>query len=153
MTRCFDKFTKKLSVASWEVKNYAWSTIWNFIDLMLPQRPLTEKVLKFNMSFHDSVNFFFKTSKWNDVSPKIIELLRTWKTLKSTKMIFQALETSPASFTSEASATLLASIASKAQFSQNTSWSWWIYNHWHQNNQYWSFFQFKSKLTLSKGGQ
>ena len=28
-----------------------------------PQQPPTEEVLKFNMSFHDSVYFFFKTSK------------------------------------------------------------------------------------------
>ena len=46
---------------------------------------------------------------------------RTWKTLKSAVVIFQALETSPASLTSVASATLLASTASKAQFPQKTS--------------------------------
>ena len=60
LTRCFDKSTKKwCSVASWVVEIYAWSTIWNFFDLMWPQWPQTEKVLKFNMSYHDSVKFLF----------------------------------------------------------------------------------------------
>jgi hypothetical protein len=46
----------------------------------------------------------------------VLKLLnsRTWKTLKSTVVIFQVLETSPASLTSAASATSLASTASRA---------------------------------------
>ena len=42
-------------MGSWELEIYAWLTIWNYFDLMQPQRPPTEKLLKFNMSFHDSV--------------------------------------------------------------------------------------------------
>ena len=62
-------------MASLVVGIYAWSTIWNFFDLTQPQRPPTEKVLKFNMSFHDfvEISFFFKSSKESDISPQIIE--------------------------------------------------------------------------------
>ena len=43
---------------------------------------------------------------------------RTWTTLKSSAVIFQALETSPASLISASSAISLASTTSKAQFPQ-----------------------------------
>ena len=70
------------------------------------------------MSFHDSLKiFFFKTSEESDISPQIIE----FKNLEDSVVIFQALETSPASLTSVALATSLASTASKAQFTQKTS--------------------------------
>ena len=60
---------------------------------------------------------FFKKKLQNKVILVLKSLnSRTWKTLKSTVVIFQALETSPASLTSVASATSLASTASKAQF-------------------------------------
>ena len=67
-------------------------------------------------------NIFF--SKHQNKVILVLKLLnsRTWKTLKSTVVIFQALETSP---------------ASKAQFPQKTSWSWWSDHHWHQNDHYW----------------
>ena len=43
---------------------YALSTIWNFFDLTWPQQSPAEKVLKFNVSYHDFVKkFFAKTSK------------------------------------------------------------------------------------------
>ena len=87
---------------------YAWSTIWNFYDLTRPQLPLTEKLLKFNMSFHDSVIFFSK-HKNKVISPKIIE----FKNMEDSDFLssdFQALKTSVASAIS------LASTASKAQF-------------------------------------
>ena len=79
-------------------------------------------MLKFNNSFHDSVQKFFS----QNVKIKqylVLKLMnsRTWMTLKSSVVIFQALETSAASLTSAASATLLASTASKAQFPQKTS--------------------------------
>ena len=57
---------------------------------------------------------------------------RTWMTLKTSVVIFQALETSAASLTSAASAT---SLASTASFPQKMSWSWWCDHHWHQNDQ------------------
>ena len=52
------------------------------------------------MSFHDSVkkNFFFKNSEESDISPQIIE----FKNLEDSAVIFQALETSPASLMSMA---------------------------------------------------
>ena len=46
---------------------------------------------------------------------------RSLTTLESSVVIFQALEASAASLTSAASATLLASTASKAQFPQKTA--------------------------------
>ena len=101
MTRCFDKSTKNwCSVASLVVEVYAWSTIWNFFDFTWPQWPLTEKVLKFNMSFHDSVKNVFFSKHQNKVT-FAIKLLnsRSWK---SSVVTFQALETSPASLTSAA---------------------------------------------------
>ena len=61
--------------------------------------------------------FFFKNSEESDISPQIIE----FKNLEDSAVIFQALETSPASLTLAASATPLASTASKAQFPQKNS--------------------------------
>jgi hypothetical protein len=74
------------------------------------------------MGFHDSVKKFF-FSKHQNRAILVLKLknLRTWTTLKSSVVIFQALETPAASLTSAASATLLASTASKAQFPQKTS--------------------------------
>jgi hypothetical protein len=90
------------------------------IYLMQSQWPPTEKVLKFNMSLHDCVKkSFSKTSKEIDNSPQKLNS-RTWKTLKSSIVILQALETSAASLTSAASATSLASTGFKAQFPQKT---------------------------------
>ena len=68
----------------------------------------------------------------------VLKLLnsRTWMTLQSSKVIFQALETSAASLTSVTSATSLASTASTALFSQNTSWSWLFDHPCHQNDQH-----------------
>ena len=57
-------------------------------------------------------------------------------TLQSSKMIFQALETSAASLTLVSSATSLASTASTALFSQKTSDPDSFYNPCHQNNQH-----------------
>jgi hypothetical protein len=89
---------------------------------MRPQRPPTEKLLKFKLSFHDSVEKSLFSKHQNKVI-LVLRLLnsRTWKTQKSTVVIFQALEASPASLTSAASATSLASTASKAYFPQKTS--------------------------------
>ena len=61
------------------------------------------------------LSIVFQNIKKNDVRPQIIE----FKNLEdSGVVIFQALEISPASLISAASATLLASTASKAQFPQ-----------------------------------
>ena len=72
---------------------------------------------------------------------------RSRMTLKSSVVIFRALETSTASLTSAASAASLASTASTALFPQKTSWSWVFYHLWHQNDQYWSL---KSGLNHQK---
>ena len=74
------------------------------------------------MFFHDSAkNFFFSKHK-----NKILFALKLMNsisrmTLKSSVVIFRALETSVASLTSAASATSLASTASTALFPQKTS--------------------------------
>ena len=45
-----------------------------YYDLTWPQRPTTEKVLKFNLTFHNSVNFFLSKHQHKEyISPKIIE--------------------------------------------------------------------------------
>jgi hypothetical protein len=71
------------------------------------------------MSFHDSVKTFFFSKHQNEMI-LVFKILnsRTWKTLKSSVVIFQALKTSSASLTSAASAISLASTASKCQFPQ-----------------------------------
>ena len=65
-----------------------WVSSTNFpkknIDWL--QQPLTEKVLKFNMIFHDSTKTFF----FQNIKIKLNS--RTWMTLKSSVVIFQALE-------------------------------------------------------------
>ena len=106
-----------------------------------PPQPRTEKMLEFNMIFYVTVKTFLFTKHQNEAS-LVLKLLnsRTWITLKSLVVIFQALETSPDSLTSAASATSLASSASTAQFRQKTTWSWWSDLPWHQNDQYWSIF-------------
>ena len=60
--------------------------------------------------------------------------------MKSSVVIFWALETSAVSWTSAASATSLASTASTALFPHKTSWFWWFDHQWYQNDQYRSFF-------------
>ena len=83
---------------------------------MRTQRPPTEKVLRFSMSFPDSVKkMFFQNIKIKFVSPKIIK----FKNLQDSEVYscdFPGLKTSLASFTSAASATSLASTASKVHF-------------------------------------
>ena len=68
----------------------------------------------------------------------VVKLLnsRAWMTLQSSKVIFQALETSAASLTSVSSATLLASTAFTALFSQKPSWFWLFDHPCHQNDQH-----------------
>ena len=89
----------------------------HYLKLFWPHAASTasdRKGVKFNMSFHDSVKILFFSKHQNKVLKSLNS--RTWKALKSTVVIFQALKTSPASLTSVASATSLASTASKAQF-------------------------------------
>ena len=84
------------------------STSFQKSNIGWPQQPPTEKVLKFNLIFHDSTK--------NKYFPKIKIKLnsRTWMTPKSSVVIFEPLETSAASLTSPASVASLASATSTA---------------------------------------
>ena len=62
------------------------STTFQNINTGWPQQPLTERVLKFNMIFPDSIPFFSLQNI------KVRLNLRTWMTLKSSVVIFQTLE-------------------------------------------------------------
>ena len=106
-----------------------------------PQQPPTENMLRFNIIFNDNVKTFF-FSKHQNIVILVLKLLnsRSWIALKSSVVIFQVLQTSPALLTLVASATSLASTASTAQFHQKTSWFWWSDHPRHQNYQYWSLF-------------
>ena len=56
-----------ISLAAWSrgLPIYVSSTIFQKSSIGWPQQPLTEKVLKFNLIFHDSTpkKYSFKTSK------------------------------------------------------------------------------------------
>ena len=113
----------------------------HYLKLIWPHTASTSSDRK-GAKFQHQFSWFcqkFVFSKHQNKAILVLKLLnsRTWKTLKSTVVIFQVLETSPALLTSAASATSLASTVSRAQFPQKTSWSWWSHHHWLQNNQYW----------------
>ena len=73
-------------VASGGLEFCVSSTNFQKSNIGWPQQPLTERVLKFDMNFHDSTKtFFFQNIK---VKPNS----RTWMTLKSSVVIFQTLE-------------------------------------------------------------
>ena len=119
----------KVSVWSWGLDIWVLSTNFQKSNIDWSQQPPIEKVLKFSKNFHNSVENFLVLRLLNS---------RTRITLKSSVVIFQALETSTASLTSvtsAASATSLASTASTALFPWKTSWSWWFSHQWHQNDQ------------------
>ena len=100
----------KVSVWSWGLDIWVLSTNFQKSNIDWPQQPPIEKVLKFSKNFHDSVKIILVLRLLNS---------RTRITLKSSVVIFQALETSTASLTSvasAASATSLASTASTAPF-------------------------------------
>ena len=93
-----------VSPTSFQKRNIGW-----------PHQPPTEKLLKFNLIFHDSTENLFLSKHQNKLNS------RAWMTLKSSVVIFEPLETFAASLTSSASATSLASTASTALFPQNVS--------------------------------
>ena len=81
-------------------------------DIPWPQQPLTEKVLKFNMIFHDPTpNFCFSKHK-NKAEFKCLD---DFEVLSSD---FSGLKTSAASMTSVASTASMASMTSTASFHQ-----------------------------------
>ena len=105
----------KVSVYSLGLGIWVSSTSFSKSNIGWPQQHPTEKVLKFNMGFHDSVKiFFFQNTKISDISPQIID----FKNLDDSVVIFQALQTSAASLTSAASAASLALTAFTAIFPQ-----------------------------------
>ena len=55
----------KMVLECWNRKFLGTTTIFQKSSIGWPQQPLTEKVLKFNLIFHDSTpkKYFFKTSK------------------------------------------------------------------------------------------
>ena len=70
-------------VASGGLDSWVSSTCFQKSNIGWPQQPPTEKVLKFNMTFHDSTKkiFFFQNTKINLNS-------WTWMTWKSSVVIF-----------------------------------------------------------------
>ena len=94
------------------------STSFQKSNISWPQQPLTEKLLKFNLIFHDSTKKHSFSKHQNKLNS------RTWMTLKYSVMIFEPLETSAASLaslTSSPSAISLASTASRALLPQRIS--------------------------------
>ena len=88
------------------------STSFQKNDIGWPQQPPTEKVLKFNMIFHDSTqkNFFSKHKNKAE-----------FKCLDDSEVLssdFPGLKTSAASMTSVASTASMASMTSTASFHQ-----------------------------------
>ena len=86
------------------------STTFQKINIGWPQQPLTERVLKFDMNFHDSTKTFFLSKHQSTAK---------FKNLDDTEVLssdFSDFRTSAASLTSLASATSMASTASKALF-------------------------------------
>ena len=85
-----------------------------------PQQPPREKMLKFNMMFHDSTpkNFFSKHKNKAE-----------FKCLDDSEVLssdFTGMKTSLASVTSMASTASMASMTSAASFHQKIYWSWWF---------------------------
>ena len=108
------------------------STCFQKSNIGWPQQPPTEKVLKFNKTFHDSTKtcfFFYKTSKFKELDD--LEVLNS---------DFPALRTSMASMTSMTSTTSMASMTSTASLHQKIYFSWWLDLSWHPNDQYWPLF-------------
>ena len=105
------------------------STSFQKNDMSWPQQPLTEKVQKFNMIFHDSTqkNFFSK----HKIKAEF-KCLDDFEVLSSG---FTGLKTSPVSMTSAASTASMASMTSTASFHQKNYWSWWFDHPYHPNDQ------------------
>ena len=92
--------------------NFAYLTSLKKNEIGWPQQPLTEKVQKFNMTFHDSSqnNFFSKHKNKAE-----------FKYLDDSKVLssgFPGPKTSAASMTSAASTASMASMTSTASFHQ-----------------------------------
>jgi hypothetical protein len=89
-------------------------------DIGWPQQPPTEKMLKFNMIFHDPTpkNFFSK-----HINKAEFKCLDDSEVLSSD---FSVLKTFAASITSVASTASMVSMTSTASFHQKIYWSLWF---------------------------
>ena len=108
-----------------------WVSVISFwkSDKGWPQQPLREKVLKFNMIFHDSSKIILFSKHQNKAEFKHLDASEV------PSCDFPGLRTSAASMTSTASTTSMASMTSTASFHQKNYWSWWLDHSWHQNDQ------------------
>ena len=128
------KFGLKMVLECWDREFLGTTTIFQKNNISWPQQPPTEKVLNFNMIFHDSTPHKSFSKHQNEDE---------FKNLDDSEVLssdFSGPRTSAASLSSSASATSLASTASKALFHQKTSCSKWLVHPWHQNVQYWPLF-------------
>ena len=125
---------------SWSIAGSGGLEIWVSVisfwksDIGWPQQPLAEKLLKFNMIFHDSNKKKIFSKHQNKAE---------FKNLDDSKVIsrnFPYLRTSAASMTSTASTTSMASMTFTASFHQKHYWLWWLDHPWHQNYHNWSLF-------------
>ena len=73
-------------MCSWEMLNFAYLTSFQKNYIGWPQQPPTEKLLKFNMIFHDST----KKTFFQNIKIKLKS--NAWMTIKSSVVIFQALK-------------------------------------------------------------
>ena len=110
------------------------STSFQKSDIGWPQQPLTEKVLKFNMIFHDSNKNYLFSKHGNKAENKNLD------DSLDLNSDFPGLKTFAVSMTSTASMTSVASMTSTASIHQNNYWSWWLDHPWHPNDQYQSLF-------------
>ena len=125
---------------SWSIAGSGGLEIWVSVisfwksDIGWPQQPLTEKVLKFNMIFHDSSKIILFSKHQNKAEFKDLD------DSLGLRSDFPGLRTSAVSMTSTASMTSVASMTSTASIHQNTYWSWCLDHSWHPNDQCQSLF-------------
>ena len=116
--------------ASGDLEFCVSSTSYQKSNIGWPRQPPTEKLPRFNLTFHDST----KKYRFHNIKSNInISWNQEPGWLKSSLVIFEPLETSAASLTSSASET---SLASTALFSQKNFSPWWYHHPWNQNDQY-----------------
>ena len=121
-------------MCSWEMLNFAYLTSFQKNDIGWPQQPPTEKMLRFNMIFHDSTNKNCFSKHKNEAEFKSLddsEVLR---------VDFPGFKTSAASMTSVALTASMASMTSKTSFHQKIYYSWRFNHPQHPNDQEQSLF-------------
>ena len=123
------KLGLKMVLECWDREFLGTTIIFQKSGIGWPQQPLTEKVLKFNLIFHDSTpkNIFSKHQ--NKAEFKNLD------DYEVPSYDFPGLRISAASMTSTASTTSMASMTLTASFHQKNYRSWWLAHSWHQNDQ------------------